>query len=61
MGTLERPPGDMCAEEIGLHAHNMLTIQGSTININGRPIRPLNERENFHIDNEQDIEEFQKI
>ena len=51
----------MCVEEIGLHAHNMLTIQGSTININGRPIRPLNERENFHIDNEQDIEEFQKI
>ena len=28
---------DMCSKEIGLHAHNILTILDSTINVIGEP------------------------
>jgi len=42
-------------KENGLHAQNMLTILGSIVNMIGVTYMTLNEHENLHFDDEEDI------
>ena len=44
---------DICSKEIELCVHNMVTSLGSVVNvIKGGPVKPLNEHQNLHLDNE---------
>ena len=43
---------DMWLKEIGRRAHNWLTDVGSIVIMNEGFIRPFNERESLHFDNE---------
>ena len=52
------PKKDKCLEAIGLHAQNLLTILGSTLNViggGGGGIWSFDEFQKLHFDNEQNI------
>lgn len=50
--NLRKDTKNTCVKkEIRLHTQKMLTILGSTKNMIGGPIWPLNEQENLHFDN----------
>ena len=53
--TKEHQKHIMCSKEIGLHAHNMLTILSSIVNMMEGPIWPVNEQGNLHFDNKWDF------
>ena len=46
---------DMCWKEIGLLAQNLLAILDAIVNIIGGPVWTLNDSENLHFDNENDM------
>ena len=51
----------MWLKEIGRCAHNWLTIVGSIVIMNGGFIRPFNECESLHFDNERDLKIMRQV